>query len=283
MQISPISFGYGNKPNNDKETDKYSRDEQMFGDVLSRREIRNHIESSFDATYLYGHEIGAKTLTQLKSEFKHLASANPLSQKHSNSQNKNKVDFSKLKELGSSFAHEKRQNELYSGAKLTAHPEGFKKAKEAGIKTIIALEGIPNDNYQTQAIENGFNYKCLLDIGNNSLGVFSIIPTQTGGKALYNLIAHPENWAVENSDGSRKEDVQDKNVCDIQEFIDILDGKNQELPLPIYYGCAYGTNRTYAWTALYNILRDADRTKPLDDEKIDKLVELADNLEEAYK
>lgn len=266
--------------------------QSKLGEVSNDEIVRNYIKFNMGYNYgpdfLYSGQIGTKSLEQIKSEYRRLAAKNLYSTSNPVDTNElnetNKVDITKLKKLskGTWFANIKRENELYSGARLTSVVNGLDTAKQAGIKTIVALEGNDYDNYDKQAKEAGLNYIALKDIGNKTLNIFSIIPTQTGGKVIYDLIREPEKWATQNADGTIKPNAS-KEILDVQNFIDILDGKDKNLPLPIYYGCSYGTTRTYAWTTFYNILRNADRTKPLTDEKTDELFELAEDLESAFK
>lgn len=283
MEISPVnSQVYKEYLNKKYEKDSYSNDKFV------RDYIRDIINEKLGTEYTYREQIGTKNIPEIKSEFRRLAAKNLYCSSNTTDTNEfnetNKVDIKELKKLskGTWYANIKRENELYSGAKLTNVTNGLSAAKKAGIKTIVSLEGNDFEEYNKQARREGLNYIALKDIGNKTLNIFSIIPTQTGGKVIYDLIRDPEKWATQNKDGSIKENAS-KEILDVQKFIDILDGKDKDLPYPIYYGCSYGTTRTYAWTTFYNILRNADRTKPLTDEKTDELFELAEDLESAFK
>ncbi len=286
MNIKPAGIIYydRNKDFEDSKTQYVLDNDQS---ALVRYHIRDNIEKHFDPTYLYLHEFGRRSPQEIKNAMQKIAAKNAYCQcceEENNNTCKVNVDIQKLNNLGIAYGNERRKNELYSGAKLSTIPEGrgIEAAKEAGIKTIVALEGTPGDEYEKMSKKAGLNHVCLFEIGNKTLNPFAIIPTYVGGKVIKQLISNPSCWATQEPNGTTKQNASPE-ICDLQEFIDILDGKNEKFPLPIYYGCSYGTNRTYAWTAIYNILRDADRTQPLDEKHFDDLIELYGDLEDTFK
>ena len=74
----------------------------------------------------------------------------------------------------------------------------------------------------------------------------------------------------------------EEKARDLKEFIRIMNGENEDLPYPIYYGCTQGSNMTSMWTQIYRILKDEDTSKPLGDEVIEQLKELIEGIDNIY-
>ena len=257
---------------------------QQENDVVVREKIREHIENNFNATYHFPNQFDRKSIEQLKGEFKFYSSTNAGEKADETGSNpETKVDELKLrKKLNWGYLNRKRKDELYSGPALSKINGGCAILKNGGFNSILALESDNDSNYGKIARSEGLKFVGLENIGNGTLHVFCIIHTQHKPEVLMSLIEHPEEWATMNPDGTKKETV-DKAVSDIQDFIDIMDGKNEDYPLPLYFGCDLGSNRTYYWNLFYNILKNEDRTKPLSEEVIQKLQEFDKDTEDCYR
>lgn len=255
----------------------YKNDESAY----TRQLIRQRLEENLGCLYLYQDQFDKQSYKEMKSKLDAKAASNLY---HSNNEKPSihKVNYSALEELNI-FAHEKRKNELYSGAKLLRKSNGIKTAAEAGIKTIVSIAPDISGEYEEATKEEGLNFISIDQIGNKRLRFSSITPDKIqNGDLLKKLIRYPEEWATIDENGDVKSDVS-KDVYDLQCFIDILDGKNPDYPLPIYYGCEMGCEKTSAWTTIYNILRNEDRTKPLSEDVLCKLVKFEKAEKEYYK
>lgn len=175
-----------------------------------------------------------------------------------------KVDVDLLKSLNISSFRERRQNELYSGEQIYCTPENLETLKKTGIKTIFGLcPYLEKDKIK----EAGFAYSDLLSLNNARISVFDI-----KGDLLKDLIRNPSLY-TEN----------DGKIGGLKTFIKTLNGENPELPLPIFFGCHNGTDRTFMWFQLYNMLKDEDMTQPLSSEKVDELARFVQDAEEYFR
>lgn len=249
--------------------------------AYARQVIRQRLEENLGCLYLYQNQFDTQSYKEIKSKLDAKAASN-LYSTNTVGQSMHKVNYSALEELNI-FAHEKRKNELYSGARLLSKINGIKTAAKAGIKTIVSIAPDTSGKYEEEAKEAGLNFITIDKIGNKKLRFSSITPDKIqNGDLLKKLIRYPEEWATTDENGNVKTDVS-KDIYDLQSFIDILDGKNPDYPLPIYYGCEMGCEKTSAWTTIYNILKTEDRTKPLSEEALRKLVKFEKAEKEYYK
>lgn len=185
---------------------------------------------------------------------------------YTHKENNHKVDFSKLQKLGLPALRERRQNELYSGFQLHCVPEELDSVKKAGIKSVFGL--VPY--YEKDVVEkSGLVYKDLATVSSTPLSVFDI-----NGDLIQNLIKHPEIYANGNSD---------EKTESLKMFVKTLNGDNPDVPLPIYFGCHNGTDRTFLWYHLYTILKDEDMDKPLSQEKVRELAEFTCDLADYFR
>ncbi len=264
------------------------RNVQEENDVLVRNAIRKRIEGRFDVSYNYLSDIDNLSAEQMQMQLLRTANSTRYQDAVAIIQrSKLKVDYNKLKQAigDNGFVSAKRDNELYTGPRINQYPDGIKHAKESGINTIVSLGPIDftyGEKGMQEAKENDIKLISIKDIGNKSLFTFAVIPSASDAPLLHRLMDYPEGWATVDENGKIKEDA-DKSILDAQEFIDILNGNHKDYPLPIYYGCDYGTNKTYSWHSFYNILKDCDRTKPLDKKTVEKLARLYTDLKELYK
>lgn len=235
----------------------------------ARRIMRNRIEESLGCEYLYLNQLQHLTSEQIYSQLNQLASANLYAKEKKSNTNKF-VNYQALQNL-KLFVRQKRKNELYSGGMLIKAKNGVETAAKSGIKTVVCL--VPDfDSKYEKAVKNaGMNFLLINDIGNKKLRALSITSDLCESSILRRLIRNPKEWATVDETGKIKENAK-QDICDMQDFFDILDGKNPQFPLPIYFGCEYGSERTYAWTTIYNILSGEDKTKPLSEDAVKKLI-----------
>lgn len=114
-----------------------------------------------------------------------------------------------------------RTDSLLSGQRLDKVANGVETAKAAGIKTIVAFPGAASLEYENAAKKAGLNYiECFDYLPNKMNDEIGIVPFL-----------------------NTKEDV-DSYVNDVVEFLDIVNGRNPEYPLPVYMGCKEGVCRT---------------------------------------
>ena len=174
---------------------------------------------------------------------------------------KSSVDVNLMKSLKISAYSERRKDELFSGAQLLYKPEQMDGIKKAGIKSVYSLA--PSDEYKAEIEGRGMKYHSLIQSG---LSIFDI-----NGDVLKNLIKNPESYVNEQ---------KDVKIQGIKDFVTTLNGDNPEMPLPIYFGCHHGTDRTYLWFELYNILKDVDMDKPLPENKVIELAEYVESVDD---
>ncbi|MBE7705906.1 MAG: hypothetical protein E7Z91_01485 [Cyanobacteria bacterium SIG30] len=254
-----------------------SRKEGKNPDIQAKEEIRKGLEEKLGLYELTSTDLGVILSQIRKGSNQRLKVQKEIEEK---AQKENvKVDEDLLKSLGHSYGYKKIPNLLYSGATLSSVKNGFETAKNAGIKSVLALE---NDFDKEKAEKAGLNFIALRSIGNGTLNVFSIIPKRYSECLLREMIKDPEMWATQDENGNIKENAS-KKMCDMQEYLDILSGKDERYPYPMYYGCQWGTTRTWAWTTLHKILANEDRSKPLSPEVLEKLKNLDEELEDAYR
>lgn len=223
--------------------------------------IRAHFEEKLGPLFFYQDQINKET----SQKYKKTAKTDIIIEKAQKGENK--VDVNMLKDLKFQSLKEVRQNELYSGGNLAYNPEKLKTLKEAGINSVLCLVNYPD--YKKNAEEAGLNFIELGKINDSGLNIFDI-----NGDLLKTLINHPESYC---------ETKSDSKIAALKEFIKILNGENEKYPLPLYFGCQNGTDRTYMWTQLYKILKDEDMTKPLSKEAVNTLAEFRVDLEDYFR
>lgn len=179
-------------------------------------------------------------------------------------QKQNIVDEGLLESLKIYAFRIRRKNELYSGEQLVGKTDKIAGLKSAGIKSIYSLA--PDDEYKQQVEDSGLNYFSLIQSG---LSIFDI-----NGDMIKNLINNPESYVNEGND---------EKIQGLKDFIKTLNGQNPDMPLPIYFGCHYGTDRTLFWYKLYKILKDEDMNKPLSNEAVNLLAEFAQEVNEHFR
>ena len=162
-----------------------------------------------------------------------------------------------------SFA-ERRKNDLYSGCQLVSMPDKLDLLKRAGIKSVFSL--VPSDEYKHKVEELGLKYFSLKQAG---LSIFDI-----NGDLIKDLINKPSSYVNEQ---------KDPKIDGLKYFIKTFNGENPQMPLPIYFGCDYGTDRTIFWFSLYNILKDEDMSKPLSDAVVQELAEFAKDTDDYFR
>lgn len=177
------------------------------------------------------------------------------------------VNVDKLKELKLPSFREKRPNELYSGGNLAYQPEKLQGLREAGIKSVLCL--VNYSEYKENAEAAGLNFIELNSIKGAALNVFDI-----NGDLIKELINHPEEYAKDRSCGK---------ITALKEFIRILNGENEDMPLPLYFGCQNGTDRTFMWYQLYNILKDEPMDEPLSPDVVNRLAEFRNEVEDYFR
>lgn len=176
------------------------------------------------------------------------------------------VDVPLLESLNISSFRERRKNELYSGKQLRCKPEELETLKKAGIKSVFGL--VPYFE-KDAVIESGLVYSDLYSLNDSKLSVFDI-----NGDLIKQLINEPESYA---------DCGKNTKVAALKTFVKTLNGENPDIPLPIYFGCHQGTDRTHMWYKLYNILKDEDMNKPLSQEVVSKLAEFAQDADEYFR
>lgn len=221
--------------------------------------IRAHFEHQCGDYFYYSDQL-EKEKNEIRNNTFKKAAAKKLEPK-----NDLKVDSRALKNLKISAFSERRKNELYSGAELSCEVDKLKKMKEAGIKSVLCLA--PVYGYEESTKEAELNYKPLSGLGNHSLNIFDV-----NGDMVKDLIRNPENW-VKGTD----------KTASLKTFIETLNGENPELPLPLYFGCHNGTDRTFMWYELYNILKDQPQDEPLSIETTEKLAEFSQHVDEYFR
>lgn len=227
--------------------------------------VRAHLEYEF-GPYVFYHEQLEKEKAPLSVILANYTATSPTKTPNQRKKkNTIQIDFNHLKKQGISSLRERRKNELYSGQELSNKPEAIKELKNVGFKSVICL--VPSFDYEEQVIELGMNFKSLRD--------FSLDIHDLHGDMMKQLINHPELYAGNNSKGTKVESLKT--------FINTLNGKNPDMPLPLYFGCNNGTDRTVIWYSLYSILKDEDMDKPLSPEVVEKLVEFRQNTDDYFR
>ncbi len=219
--------------------------------------IRAHLEQQFGDYFYYSDQLEKEKFQPISDVIEIKSSKKP--------KNKVKVDEQALKNLKIHAFKIRRENELYSGAELSYEVEKLKKMKKAGIKSILCL--VPMKEYEKSAQEAGLNYKSLKKLSGAALDIFDI-----NGDMVQDLIKNPTSWAKDES-----------KIIALKNFIKTLDGENPELPPPLYFGCHNGTDRTFLWYQLYNILKDEPQDEPLSQEAVEKLAEFAQRADEHFR
>lgn len=176
------------------------------------------------------------------------------------------VDVPILESLKISSFTERRKNELYSGKQLQCKPEELEALKKAGIKSIFGL--VPY--FEKEAVKDaGITYCDLYSLNNSKLSVFDI-----NGDMIKQLINDPASYT---------EDSPNSKISALKTFVKTMNGDNLDIPLPIYFGCHHGTDRTHMWYRLYGILKDEDMNKPLSPDVVDKLAQFVHDADEYFR
>lgn len=263
MQLNPVSFGFY-KNNQTFRTQKtfcgtyFENQQDKTHDI-----IRNHLLETLGYPQYadYAYQIRNPKYAQF-----HDSNINCEKSVDSSLKKEYLVDsdavFAMKKNLNVSI-RERRANEIYCGKQLSNNPEALKALKEAGIKTVICL--VPYLGYKENAQNVGLNFTDLNSLGARNLSAFDI---SKRGQLLPELINRPESYS---------EDYNDK-ISDLKKFVKILNGEDENYPLPIYIGCQNGTDRTFYWLSIYNILKDEDPSKPLSSETVYKLADFYENI-----
>lgn len=178
-----------------------------------------------------------------------------------------KVDVEILKNAKFGAFRERRANELYSGEYVAYQPEKIEALAKAGIKSVFCLVNYPE--YKENVEEKGLKYDSLNTLAKTNLSVFDI-----NGDMIEELIRHPEIYANNNGGGK---------IVALKKYVQTLNGDNPDMPLPMYFGCQLGTDRTFLWHKLYTILKDEDMTKPLSKEAVQKLAEFAEFTADCFR
>lgn len=227
--------------------------------------IRAHFEEKLGSDFYYLDQVSKETdINQAKVT---LYIQQLLNEAKAKKKEKPQINSKSLSTLGISAFRERKKNEIYSGEHLAYKPEVLKSLKEAGIKSVFCL--VPQDEYKDRCKEAGLNYLSLRDINGTGLSVFDI-----NGDLIKNLIKDPASYAnIE----------QDEKIECLKVFVKTMKGENPEIPFPMYFGCHNGTDRTYFWYLLFNILKDHDMDKPLTPEIVQKLAEFAEDVDNHYR
>lgn len=222
--------------------------------------IRAHFEEQLGPNFFYLEQLAKEKQALIKPWDR----VKRIELEKENTKQKFKVDVELLKSLKISSFSERRQNELYSGEQIFCTPENLETLKKAGIKTIFGLcPYLEKDKIQ----EAGFAYSDLLSLNDSRMSVFDI-----KGDMLKDLIRNPAMYA---DDGGK--------IGGLKTFVKTLNGDNPDLPLPIFFGCHNGTDRTFMWFQLYNLLKDQDMTKPLSADVVEKLARFVQDAEEYFR
>lgn len=176
-----------------------------------------------------------------------------------------KVNFNKLKQLGLTNLCERVPDQLYTGGKPTtfSRVNGIKKA---GIKTIIYL-GEYDDDYRQHAKNAGLNYIRLDEMCNEFLD-----PNKPD--VLCDLLSYQNK--------NPKYCYSEEKIEDLKVFLDILNGKDEDYPPPIYMGCLYGEHRTGFWNEMYKILGQENPKQSLKNETLEKLEKLSGRVSKSW-
>lgn len=156
---------------------------------------------------------------------------------------------------------ERIPNRLYTGQSLAAKPEITKLLKTSGINSVLYLLN-NNPYYRQNATDAGLNYMELKEIGNGTL-------SSSNFDIINELTKKPEMYA----------DSGNKEIEDLKTYIDTLNGKNEDLPHPLYMGCSYAHEITPNWVNLYTILKDQPKDEPLSESTIAKLSDFLNMIE----
>lgn len=226
--------------------------------------IRAHFENELDPYFFYLDQIAKEKemLTNRGFSVRSLPYTTKTTTQHKTT--KKEVDVELLKKLKISAFRERRANELYSGAQLTDCSSKLDEIKKAGIKSVYSL--VPSDEYKAEVEKRGMHYHSLIQ---SELSIFDI-----NGDVMEKLINNPKSFVNEEND---------PKIQGIKDFVKTLNGDNPQMPLPMYFGCHYGTDRTYFWHRLYTILKDVDMEKPLPDDKVQELAEFMQDVDDHFR
>ncbi len=237
-------------------------------DVDTREAIRADMENTLDSTFEYLNELG--NLSRAELEYKMKIKERQMTKFASEKANpeieniETEVDSKLLEEQKIKSYRERQKNHIYTGQKLSMKPESIAALKKAGIKSVVLLTTC--DTYKEKANMNGLNYVELSEIGNKSLHVFNF-------DAVERITKNPESYATNNDSG----------VEDLKDFVNIVNGKNPKYPHPLYMGCEWGSERTWEWYTISQILKDQPQDEPLTADRAEKLSELVTDIREAHR
>lgn len=236
--------------------DRYIPDKQD----QTRDIIRAHVEEQLGPEIFYAEQLKKERMAMV-THTSHLPNT------YKPTKSKRRVDAAIINSAGIYAFSERRKNELYSGAELSQQPEKLKILKKAGIQSIVSL--LPYEDYRQNANGAGLRYTNISELGNSNLNVFDI-----ENDLIDQLIRHPEQYASKEKDGK---------IAGLKEFVKILNGESDDFPLPIYFGCQLGTDRTFLWYQLYLILKNENQNKPLSEETVQKLVKYSQEVKDSFR
>lgn len=236
--------------------DRYIPDKQD----QTRDIIRAHVEEQLGPEIFYAEQLKKERMAMV-THTSHLPNT------YKPTKSKRRVDAAIINSAGIYAFSERRKNELYSGAELSQQPEKLKILKKAGIQSIVSL--LPYEDYCQNANGAGLRYTNISELGNSNLNVFDI-----ENDLIDQLIRHPELYASKEKDGK---------IAGLKEFVKILNGESDDFPLPIYFGCQLGTDRTFLWYQLYLILKNENQNKPLSEETVQKLVKYSQEVKDSFR
>lgn len=227
--------------------------------------VRAHFEDQLGPYFFYLEQLAKEREMFALSKYTLPVSTKP-SESPMKQSTKLKVDVPLLESLKIASFKERRKNELYSGRQLCCKPEELEALKKAGIKSIFGL--VPYFE-KDSVIESGIKYCDLFSLNNSRLCVFDV-----NGDMMKQLIKDPSSYT---------EDRPNSKISALKMFIKTMNGDNPDIPLPIYFGCHQGTDRTYMWYKLYNILKDEDMNKPLSSEKVQELAQFVHDADDYFR
>lgn len=225
--------------------------------------VRAHFEEKMGPQLFYYDQLIKEKLSIRASE----RMTKPLYHKPEKPVSKTKVNLDKLEKLNLPSFRERRPNELYSGGHIAYQNDKLKGLKDAGIKSVLCFVNYPD--YKENAEALGLNFVELNEINGGALNVFDI-----SGDLLKELINHPDLYA---------EDQYGEKITALKEFVKILNGESEDMPLPLYFGCQNGTDRTFMWYQLYDILKNEPMDKPLSPSVIEQLAKFRNEVEDYFR
>lgn len=228
-------------------------------DNIARKEMMKHIEQTL---FRPSREYDEQQLKYMGINFEKLSKRE--NRVYKNKTNNDEDTYETLKNAKIYAAQEVVKGKLYTGQSFITYNDAdkVKVLKKAGIKTIVAL--VPSDLYEEKAKEEGINFTYLSDIGHGYLKTSSY-------EIIEDLVNNPKMYADNIS-----------RISDLKQYINILNNNDENYPGPIYMGCQNGTTRTFLWTRVYKILKDAPQDEPLDSKTVEQLKTLLDIWKNDY-